>query len=401
MKKNVKTFFLLTGLILIGFFLGKNADTLQTLNPISFLRPNPDTVSAKTLAGMLKNKNPALSGVEGFTFINVHTPYEGEIEKTDTFIPFDQIVANSASLPKDKNAPIILYCKSGRMSAEALQTIRKLGYTNVRHLAGGMDAWKKNGNSTMDLSRIETEVLPADGVELPVSWGSIGPRLIAAGVIDEAKFRQAVKLTSEQEEILIRGSDKKIRITSANSQFVVDLLWALGLAQKSTVYEEGPMGKEYKKDAGNFSSTGGWTLARGNALQYLNTLNLIELTQEQHKRVGDIAQNVYRPCCGNSTWFPDCNHGMAALAAIELMAAANLPDKTIYKNVLTLNTYWFSDTYLTIATHFARQGVAWQNVDAKMVLGKDYSSAQGAQIMTKRIGPLPYKPVQNGAGCGA
>ncbi|MBI5448820.1 rhodanese-like domain-containing protein [Candidatus Gottesmanbacteria bacterium] len=380
-------------LLLIGFFLGKNADTFQTVNPLSFFRPNNDAVSARTLTGMLKNKN--------FTFINVHTPYEGEIEKTDTFIPYDQIVANSGSLPKDKNTLIILYCKSGRMSAEALETVRKLGYTNVRHLTGGMDAWKRTGSSVIDLSNLETQVIPASGVELPVSWGSIGPRLIAAGVIDETKFRQAVKLTPEQEEILTRGSEQKIRITAANSQFVVDLLWALGLAQKSTVYDQGPMGKEYKKDAANFSSTGGWTLARGNAMQYLNTLDLMKLTPEQHKRVGDIAQNVYRPCCGNSTWFPDCNHGMAALAAIELMVAANLDDKTIYKNVVTLNTYWFSDTYLTIATHFARQGVSWQNVDAKMVLGKDYSSSQGAQEIKRKVGPLPYKPEQKGGGCGA
>ena len=394
-KNQVVLFVILVVFIVVGFVLGKNEGILQQLvtSPLSLFQRSKDTVSAKELKKLLEKKT--------FAFINVHTPYEGEIEKTDTFIAYDQVVAQSTTLPKDKNAAIILYCKSGRMSGEALPTFRKLGYTNVRHLEGGMDAWQKTGGKLLDLSLVEKEVLPEGGVELPVAWGDIGPRLIALGVIDEAKFRKAVNLTSEQEEILTKGSDKKITINGANSQFIVDMLWALGLAQKSIVYEEGPMGKEYKKEAGNFASTGGWSLARGEAMGYLNRFDLIPLNAEQQKKVGEIAQNVYRPCCGNSTWFPDCNHGMAALAAIELMVAAGLDEKTIYTNVLALNTYWFSDTYLTIATLFARQGTAWKNVDAKTVLGKDYSSAQGAQAIAKKVGPLPYKPEQKGGGCGA
>ena len=394
-RKHVALFVLLTAFIIIGFVLGKNEGLLRQviISPLSLLQRSTDTVSAKELKKLLEKKN--------FSFINVHTPYEGEIEKTDTFIAYDQVVAQSASLPKDKSAPIILYCKSGRMSTEALLTVRKLGYTNVRHLTGGMDAWQKTGGKLLDLSLVEKEVLPESGVELPISWGDIGPKLIALGVIDEAKFKKAVKLTTEQEEILTKGSDKKIVIDATNGQFIVDMLWALGLAQKSIVYEEGPMGKEYKDKAGNFASTGGWSLARGAAMQYLNRYDLIPLTPEQQKKVGEIAQNVYRPCCGNSTWFPDCNHGMAALAAIELMVAAGIDENAIYRNVLALNSYWFSNTYVTIATLFARDGIAWKDVDAKRVLGKDYSSAQGAAAIAKKVGPLPYKPEQQGGGCGA
>ena len=197
------------------------------------------------------------------------------------------------------------------------------------------------------------------------------------------------------------GADKKIGIGAASIQFVVDMLWALGLAQKSAVYEDGPMGKEYKKDAGNFASTGGWTLARGDAMQYLNKFDIVKLSPEQQKLVGDIAQNVYRPCCGNSTWFPDCNHGMAALAAIELLVAAGVDEKDIYRHVLSLNSFWFADSYLYVATHFARQGIPWASVDAKAVLGKDYSSAQGAGDVSNKVGPLPYKPEQKGGACGA
>ncbi len=393
--KYVKVFFVAIGLVLAGFVLGVKLGQNNILpqNPLPILSQSKDTVSAGQLKKMLGNKD--------FTFINVHTPYEGEIEKTDTFIPFDKVVENAGSLPKDKNAPIILYCKTGRMSTIALETVQKLGYTNVKQLAGGMEAWQSSGGKLIDLSHLEEDVVPQGGIELPVSWGNIGPMLVTKGVIDLDKFKQAVKLTSDQEKILTEGTTDKIRIDSQNSQFIVDVLWAFGLSQKSIVYEEGPMGKEQKKDAGNFASTGGWTLAKGDAMNYLNRFDFVKLTQEQQKQVGEIAKNVYRPCCGNSTWFPDCNHGMAALAAIELMVAAGISEKDIYKNVLVLNSYWFSDTYMTIATYFARQGTVWKDVDAKMVLGPEYSSGRGAGIVSQKVGPLPWRKAPTGGSCGA
>lgn len=371
------------GVLFLGFFLGRNQTTRQSTG---------DTVSVRQLKNMLSKKN--------FTFINVHAPYEGEIEKTDSFIAFDKIVEQSAMLPKDKNAPIILYCKSGNMSEEALSTIRGLGYTNVKHLSGGFDAWKKSGGKLLDLSNLEEQVLPKNGVTIPVSWGDLGKKLVDSGVINLPEFKKVVKMTPEQEKILTEGSDEKIMINSANSQFVVDMLWALGLAQKSIVYTDGPLGKEYAKDQDNFASTGGWTLARGNAVQYLNTLDLIPLTAEQQMKVGEIAKNVYRPCCGNSTWFPDCNHGMAALALIELLVSKDIAEKDIYRYVLGFNSFWFVDNYLTTATYFARQGITWDMVDAKEVLGEKYSSGRGAADIAKKVGPLPNRP-QSGGSCGA
>ncbi len=387
----IRTFFVLLGLIVFGFFLGRQQAII----------PSGDTVSAAQLKRMIKQKT--------FTFINVHTPYEGEIEKTDAFIAYDKIVEQSSLLPKDKNAPIILYCKTGRMSSEALETVRKLGYTNVKHLSGGMDAWQKKGGKLLDLSKLEESVLPKEGVELPVSWGDLGKKLVEAGVIDLLEFRNVVKMTPEQEKILTEGSQELIKIDATNSQFVVDVLWALGLAQKSIVYNEGPMGptspeasrgeQKYSEWVGGFASTGGWNLARGEAINYLNKFDFIPLTEEQQKKVGEIAQNVYRPCCGNPTWFPDCNHGMAALAIIELLVSKGIDDATIYRKVLGFNSFWFPDSYLTVATYFARQGIPWESVDAKEILGAKYSSAQGAGEISGKVGALPYRPTSGGS-CG-
>ena len=287
------------------------------------------------------------------------------------------------------------------MSAQALTTLKNMGYTNVRHLDGGMQSWRKKDNEVLDLSKLPDEVLPKQGLELPISWGNIGPELIKTGIIDLAKFEKTVKLTDDQRKILTEGSQEKIKIDIENSQYIVDILWALGLAQKSKVYDEGPMGKEYKATAGNFASTGGWNLAKGKATDYLNKYNLISLTSDQQDKVAEISKNVFRPCCGNSTWFPDCNHGMAALAAIELMVAKNIPDEEIYKNVLKLNSFWFPQHYLTIATYFARQGTSWDKVDAKLALSQDYSSGQAAGKITNQVGPLLYEGFKSGGSCGS
>jgi rhodanese-related sulfurtransferase len=76
--------------------------------------------------------------------INVHVPYEGELEKTNALIPFDHIVGDPR-LPEDKGSEILLYCRSGRMSEMAGEALVKEGYTNVSHLEGGMMAWEAAG----------------------------------------------------------------------------------------------------------------------------------------------------------------------------------------------------------------------------------------------------------------
>jgi len=94
-------------------------------------------VSPAGLASMPQGKR--------FPLINVHIPYEGEIEGTDRFIPFDQVEANLDRLPADKAARIVLYCRSGHMSTITAQALVKRGYTDVWNLEGGMIAWEQAG----------------------------------------------------------------------------------------------------------------------------------------------------------------------------------------------------------------------------------------------------------------
>ena len=98
-------------------------------------------VSADELNAMLKNKD--------FVFINVHIPFEGNIANTDLSISYDQISApeNLSQLPADKNAEIVLYCRSGRMSAIAAEELVSLGYAHIWNLTGGMVGWEQAGYS--------------------------------------------------------------------------------------------------------------------------------------------------------------------------------------------------------------------------------------------------------------
>lgn len=99
-------------------------------------------ISPDYLNAMLKKKD--------FIFINVHIPYEGEIEKTDLFIPYNRIQNVLEQLPKDRSAKIVLYCRSGSMSTTASKNLVRLGFNNVWNLEGGMIAWKNQGYPLLD-----------------------------------------------------------------------------------------------------------------------------------------------------------------------------------------------------------------------------------------------------------
>ncbi len=94
-------------------------------------------VTPLQVSEMLKQKD--------FFFVNVHIPYEGEIDRTDAQIPYDQTAQQLSQYPADKTAKIVLYCRSGRMSAIAAKELVKAGYTNVWNLDGGMAAWETQG----------------------------------------------------------------------------------------------------------------------------------------------------------------------------------------------------------------------------------------------------------------
>ncbi len=243
-----------------------------------------------------------------------------------------------------------------------------------------------------------------DGTEtsIPVYWGDLGRRMVQAGVIDRENFLALYEPRgglNDAELKLVDGTvSGELVVSQKNAGLLLNLLWALGLGNKNPVLEEGPMADPRYGDSGRFASTGGWTLAKGEAMSHYSRHEFLTLTPEQQELVERVAKNIYRPCCDNSTYFPDCNHGMAMLGLLELMASQGVSEKEMYRVALIMNSYWFPSQYATIARYLESQGLSPQAVAPREILGEEYSSASGFS----RVAALaPREPERSGGGsCG-
>ena len=249
-------------------------------------------------------------------------------------------------------------------------------------------------------SELEGKVLPTQGVELPAVWGDLGAQLVSTGVIDADKFKaiyeQRGQFTDEYKNLLLGDNNSKLKMTSSNSSYLLNLLWALGLGNKNAVLDEGEMVKPAYGGAKNFASTGGWTVAKGKPMDHYSRHQFFNLTPEQQALVEKVAKGIYRPCCGNSTYFPDCNHGMAMLGLLELMASQNVSEQEMWQTALAVNSYWFPNNYLTIATYMQNKGVDWKDVKPQELLGINYSSSRGYASIAAQV----VQPQQNGGTGG-
>ena len=240
-----------------------------------------------------------------------------------------------------------------------------------------------------------------DWIELPVVWGDMGVKMIDAGVIDKDKFENLYSgrggLAVSDEKFLTDANNGKLMIHSENSGMVLNMLWAFGLANDNPILKNGPMMDPKYGGAGNFASTGGWTLAKGPAMEHYSMHKFVTLTEEQQALVEKVSKGIFRPCCNNSTYFPDCNHGMAMLGLLELMASQGVNEEDMYKVALQVNTLWFPGTYETIKIYMENKNVKWENVNPQEILGLNYSSASGYANIASQV----TQPVQkSGGGCG-
>jgi len=120
-----------------------SSQTVSTIPSTQGMTGVYQTLTLDTFADILANR------ADDYTIVNVHIPYAGEIEGTDANIAYNDIEALTAALP-DKDAPIILYCRSGNMSEQASQALLELGYTQVWDVPGGMNAWRDSGRELIN-----------------------------------------------------------------------------------------------------------------------------------------------------------------------------------------------------------------------------------------------------------
>jgi sulfur-carrier protein adenylyltransferase/sulfurtransferase len=94
------------------------------------------TISATDLKGMLDRG-------DNIFLVDVREPNEYEIVSIPgaTLIPKDQFLTGAAleKLPQDKR--IVLHCKSGARSAEALAVVKNAGFSDAVHVGGGVLSW--------------------------------------------------------------------------------------------------------------------------------------------------------------------------------------------------------------------------------------------------------------------
>ncbi len=78
-----------------------------------------------------------------FELIDVREPNEYEIVSIPgaKLIPKDEILSGRALSELPQNKPIVLHCKSGARSAEALAAVQAAGFGDAVHVQGGVLAW--------------------------------------------------------------------------------------------------------------------------------------------------------------------------------------------------------------------------------------------------------------------
>ena len=280
-------------------------------------------------------------------------------------------------------------------------------------LGAGFAAWGRPrlfgiGRPASDASAIAKEVNPAAGYKLPVSFGDVGPKLLAAGAIDETKFLQLYEsagqpLTDEQLEVLRRGGDRPIVVDSRNAYFLLNLLWALGLANDNPLLKQGPMVEQSGGQIARYASTGGWTLATKPIADLYASASIIKLTAEQQVRLEEVASAAYRPCCNNPTSFPDCNHGMALLGLLELMAAQGASTQEMFTAAKEVDAFWFPQQAFELATYIRdTTGKSFAQMDGRQAVDRQHFSAAGYQTIAQYLatkGLLQDSP-NSGSGCG-
>lgn len=248
----------------------------------------------------------------------------------------------------------------------------------------------------------DLNVFTKDRIVLPIVWGDYGKKLTENGTIDKELFVKLYEsrggITPEMRQILEGTNNGKLVMTPENAGFLLNVLWGYGLANESQALTKGPMMET--GEPGYFASTGGWTLGKGDALDHYAKHKLTPLTEAQEALVKNVAENIYRPCCGNSTYFPDCNHGMALLGLIELMAVNGVSEEDMYKVALQVQAMWFQSNYRELERYFEWKKIDLATLSPKEILGKQYSSGPGFYDTVKDLPPDPNAPKRS-ASCGA
>ena len=86
------------------------------------------------------------AGETGFLLLDCRRPEEWQATRIEgaTHMPMADIQRRAEELESDDGArdmPIVVHCHHGMRSLKVTATLRAMGFTNVRSMAGGIDLW--------------------------------------------------------------------------------------------------------------------------------------------------------------------------------------------------------------------------------------------------------------------
>ena len=251
-----------------------------------------------------------------------------------------------------------------------------------------------------DLENIIKKVLPPEGFKTKLVFGDTVKKMIDCGVIDLEKMKKLYNnQIPEYIQKAIEGNYEPIVINQETANYLLNLFWPLGLSNKTEFNKNIPFSE---KELPYLASTGGWWLGKeNNGTAYFNKCEIIKLTLQQEEIVYKVAQNTFRPCCNNSTFAQDCNHGSALLGTLELAAYQGYSEDELYELALQLNSFWFPQNYIETAIYFKFfENKDWKNIDPKLVMSREYSSISGwIQNVSRKVTKLNLPQIQQGGGC--
>lgn len=205
------------------------------------------------------------------------------------------------------------------------------------------------------VARARMAVLPREGRSTGIVFDTAVSRLIEGGAIAPDKIRALYQARNTDIPAwvgeLLDGEpgSSEIVFTSDTVPHLLTLLWPMGLATRAAFNDSSPIAGAHVNE---FASTGGWPLGQEDTGGvYFNSVDTVALDGMANDLVLGLAERIHRPCCDNSTFFQDCNHGSALLGLLELGAAQGLDEKRLANAALAASAFWFPDQMTEVALH--------------------------------------------------
>jgi len=116
---------------------GENNETIKAMEEyLVFVEYGGGTISAEQIPKDDWKRFHVIDARDKAQFDKEHIPGAVNLE-------WRQVLEKRASIPRDK--PVLIYCNTGSLSAQAGFALRVAGYENVRILQSGFADWKSKG----------------------------------------------------------------------------------------------------------------------------------------------------------------------------------------------------------------------------------------------------------------